>query len=924
MKKGLQMSTESVNFSDYENIVIFNIVESEKPKLMANTFKDEEDVLNYFNIDAEVEVDIHYQPENNAIVFLIKPQALVVSTIIGLLSWKAVIGFIVSTVLSYLVGKLFAPKSPNFREANEVESVYNLSRQNNLSKPNAPIPILYGDMNFYPSLVCQPMYYYDNNKQYMMAVYMLSHGSDVALLEVFLGDTPSSKISKDILQYHTITKYTGDYYDDAGVFTPALKNISVASNIQINPAGEDVYYVRYSGASMYLYRNDIGVMPNISLNVGDTIRVEEAPNEGTYYVGELLENTDYIELKTYFDEALTQPTDFGLFPNDAGIDYEEVRFKASNRYIAWADEEFTFSGIGGGVKYITRTANNDGIHFLRDMDSYSLSFNPINQENYTDCTVRDYALERRIYADKGYGGFYIKASNLDLTIDKIQVDFTFPQGIYHQDTDGGNSSHSVTVKVTLAYIDTGSSIDYTFTYSGDSGTPIRFSEFIDAAADGGDIYVYISRVTSDLGNHYVDMTMLEQINALYHKYSLPQTPEGYTYLFVKMRASEEFSTNAQNQIKVHAWRPIERLDEVIRDIYTKGYGGNLEASDLLLPSTPDVLVRGIIDKKYTLLDAMNMIAESQGYLLYPVQSQVKMRKDEAQSIKFHFDDTNIILGSLQLTYGFMDDDYDSIEVSWIDENFIPQSYTYPQYKINPQKVELFGVREETAKYQAEVIYNKRNKRNIEVEFKTDIQGYIPEYLDRISVSVLRAVSDTDALLSGEILARGRFNGDDFLDSPSGEWIKVLDESAYWKQNLMPGASYDCNDSIKCDEIIECFPTDVIWYISFRLPAGEPTTYYMTSTYKVLGDEGERQVYVKIDSLPSLIQPGIFYHFYMNGTITQDFIVHSTKVTGDINTENSIITIKAVSYDESVYPDNAVNETNGFDRDMFREKRSEKL
>jgi hypothetical protein len=135
---------------------------------------------------------------------------------------------------------------------------------------------------------------------------------------------------------------------------------------------------------------------------------------------------------------------------------------------------------------------------------------------------------------------------------------------------------------------------------------------------------------------------------------------------------------------------------------------------------------------------------------------------------------------------------------------------------------------------------------------------------------------------------------------------------------MPGASIDCSSVIRCDEVIECFPTDVVWYVSFRLPNGYQTDYYMTNTYKVLGDDGDKQVYIEITGLDAQVQPGIFYHFRMNGTITQDFIVHSIAVAGDINTENSIITIKAVSYDEDVYPPAVTNTTNGFD---IRKRRS---
>jgi hypothetical protein len=81
----------------------------------------------------------------------------------------------------------------------------------------------------------------------------------------------------------------------------------------------------------------------------------------------------------------------------------------------------------------------------------------------------------------------------------------------------------------------------------------------------------------------------------------------------------------------------------------------------------------------------------------------------------------------------------------------------------------------------------------------------------------------------------------------------------------------------------------------------------------VGEENDKQAYIRGTGLSSVVQKGIFYHVTACGVVTQDFLVHEVKSEGDISTENSIISIKALSYDESVYPSwEVINHSNGLE------------
>jgi hypothetical protein len=233
-------------------------------------------------------------------------------------------------------------------------------------------------------------------------------------------------------------------------------------------------------------------------------------------------------------------------------------------------------------------------------------------------------------------------------------------------------------------------------------------------------------------------------------------------------------------------------------------------------------------------------------------------------------------------------------------------YRYPSYGVRPQKVELFGVSQARAEYQAELIYNKQFSRNRQIEFKTDIQGYIPQYMDRIAVSTIAYTTDKERLNSGEVFGRGDLSGDTFTPNPAGEWFRIFRQSWLYNQTHdSTGGDDFCADPLECNDVIPCTPTPILGKIMFRLPDSSVTPLYTISESKMIQTdqntyEADFWLYVKISGVPAEVQDGIFWNTFESKEITDDYLIAEISTEPDQSTESSIINIKAVSYSD-IYP-----------------------
>jgi hypothetical protein len=150
------------------------------------------------------------------------------------------------------------------------------------------------------------------------------------------------------------------------------------------------------------------------------------------------------------------------------------------------------------------------------------------------------------------------------------------------------------------------------------------------------------------------------------------------------------------------------------------------------------LINGAIDASTNVFDALKMVGKSQRYTVFPSGANVTMKKDDVKPLRsYMFNETNIIKDSLKISYLFSEEDTtDSVQVKYRDpDTFIEKTELYPATGTYPEIIELWGCTDSaTALAMATYVYKQDKARRKNIEFETDVQGLIPEFLDRIAVS----------------------------------------------------------------------------------------------------------------------------------------------------------------------------------------------
>jgi len=123
----------------------------------------------------EIKVENYDTPLNdNDIIVLLDRTALPVGLIGGWLI-TALANLAISVTLSYIANKLFAPDAPE--EQAQASTVYNVASGQNSARYGSPVPVIYGKVRMYPSMIVQPYYRYDDNIEYLYHVLCVSQGT---------------------------------------------------------------------------------------------------------------------------------------------------------------------------------------------------------------------------------------------------------------------------------------------------------------------------------------------------------------------------------------------------------------------------------------------------------------------------------------------------------------------------------------------------------------------------------------------------------------------------------------------------------------------------------------------------------------------------------------------------------------------------
>lgn len=118
----------------------------------------------------DYDIELH----DNDVIVLLDRTALPVG-IVGSWFLTALANLAISVTLTYVANKLFAPDSPS--EQAQPSSVYNINSGQNIARLGSPIPIIYGKVRMYPSMIVQPYYKFENDIEYLYHILCVGHGT---------------------------------------------------------------------------------------------------------------------------------------------------------------------------------------------------------------------------------------------------------------------------------------------------------------------------------------------------------------------------------------------------------------------------------------------------------------------------------------------------------------------------------------------------------------------------------------------------------------------------------------------------------------------------------------------------------------------------------------------------------------------------
>ena len=364
------------------------------------------------------------------------------------------------------------------------------------------------------------------------------------------------------------------------------------------------------------------------------------------------------------------------------------------------------------------------------------------------------------------GAFVVNAANTQT--DRIEVDLTFPLGLYKANGSGGLDPKTGAATFEYRPIDdngvpTGAgtwSTLFTFTKTLATTTPQRFT--VSTTVTAGRYQVRGKRTdTKDLSASAANQLNWETVRAF-----LPSTQDygKVTLLAIKAKASNNLNSNASNRINVIATRKLRvysggswssrtatrAFGPAFADIVMSAYGGRLNSSfiDLAGLEALDTTYaeRGdtfnyVFDSKSTVWEALAVLCRAGRGAPVMLGSIISMVRDAPKTIPTAiFTPDNIIKGSFQHQLVLADmNEFDGLTVEYMDEDtWKPETVDCilpGEFGDNPDYVKLPGVTNRAQAYR-EGMYLRACSRYLRqnVVFKTGLEGFAPVFGDLLGVA----------------------------------------------------------------------------------------------------------------------------------------------------------------------------------------------
>lgn len=345
------------------------------------------------------------------------------------------------------------------------------------------------------------------------------------------------------------------------------------------------------------------------------------------------------------------------------------------------------------------------------------------------------------------------------TTRRIDVDLSFPGGLYKAETDGSFSNASVSVTIRFQEIDdngadVGSPIDRVTTITDNSNREKRLT--IRNNLEAGRYKVTLTRPVVAQDNSVVDDISVIRVKS-FLDYDTSATVYGpVTLVAVTLRASDKIAPEGRGRIQVRAPRQLPLFGggalgdrrtaaDAVFDILTSAdYSVATPSADIDLTAftafrtDEPAAVNCVFDAETNVQDATRSVAQSVFADLVERGAILTIDHDKPRTAPTRiFTPDNIVRDSLLISYVIGDEtDTDGIELVYRDPNTgDPKSIREPSSSVRPARSDLFGSTDPVrTQATAERLWRARRLKHTRVQFETGAEGKIVARGDLVSIA----------------------------------------------------------------------------------------------------------------------------------------------------------------------------------------------
>lgn len=620
-----------------------------------------------------------------------------------------IVGYIVQALIAIAIGyalnRLFGPSKPKSGNTPSPSQVYGIAPTRNAARLGEPIPVLYGSVIALPDYSAQPYVEYVGNEQYLRALLCLGQGEFV-VHEMLCGDSGATPLPADVASYQIFGP--ADHGSTFGVIQAAT---GVRENVVTSADVSDQELLAPNQAS-----NTIPTTWYWKL-VADSNGATPPPGA-----------VDVSAAMNWYEMLLLLPPMPAIGSESYGIyriDYEEgTGTPVLYWWWTWVAEPYTPGlAIPGGS--LVPPPGFDTINVTKWVGPFET------------CKA-------------GQAGT------------SVELDFTFPGGLYTMDSAGNIFQWRVFVTVEITPIDdagnpSGPTVATVEEFLAGSNTAQRFTRVIPKPL--GRYRVRCARTSAVDGRvNTSDRTYWSGLKfELQHVGSAP-VYGNVTLAAVKLRATNGIASDAASSIRFRVTRKLPPVSggaaiatvnpaDVFADIVTAAYGGNRprNADELDLVALNEARVRwaghngfnAVFDQPSTVWEALTLSVQTVSAAPMPIGSRFSIVQDGVQPVRSQmFTDKNIVRGTLQVTHSF---DRDGTPAGVRVEYRDPRTFTAAAYFLPPnapdyESANLFGCTDgAVAAEYAQLMANRRQLQRTAITFSTELEGLSCLPGDRIGV-----------------------------------------------------------------------------------------------------------------------------------------------------------------------------------------------